>query len=855
MRISPPPLRTADGHHRDKRWPSWVELFFDLVFAGAASQLATALLDHLTLSTLVRFNVLFLMVWWLWAQFSFYADRHESDSAAYLSAFLAAAVLCVGLAASAPRAVAGQADGFIISVAGLRALQLLLYAQARRHIPATRALYSRYLICFGAGGALWLSSLATAGQPRYALWAAAIAVDGLGEMAMLSPSRWVPLNTWHLAERFQKFVLIVLGLSVAGLISAATLRRWSVPLALVLAAAVVTLTALWWAWIRAADRYALHGPREIVRFAVANLPIVAGIAASGAGLHQAILAADTTHIISIGPRAALYGGVSVYLAASFLMPASKPIPRVRAARLVTAAAIMCLVGTGAVVPPVYQIPALALLLTVGLVAEVRLDHRAGFNRSWDSGPIDVRYRWKRTEPQERHPWPDQVRPSPARRGRPGRRRTAWQVAWASVPVAVIVAVAAGALVMVTGKSNDALAQRADQSPATRGVMSGAATKGAGAAGPLAAGQSASTFPGYPGQHGTATVNSIASDGSVQIAVGSADGHAAIWRRDGGGPWTLFTSSSVISRTVGATLTSVTHGPAGWLAVGNIMPGGSSATGGPDTSPAALWPLVFTSWSSLHWRSATGAAVLSVPGVTMGAAAANASGYVVVGSQFTNGVPVDAMWWSTDLKNWYRGGDTIMSTTSSLSSGLPDSQIFAVSATPGGFIAVGSHNGCHTAWLTADGQHWLSYDVPKPRGTLTPMLRQVAVVGNLVVATGDIGADGGRYPVAVVSQDGGVHWEASSLGTTATFSGPQGTVTALTPDGSGFLAAGLFGPPGAQQAVTWTSPDGVTWSPALPAGSGTRQITALSSAGHSVISISSLTSQYGDRAVEETAPAP
>ena len=100
----------------------------------------------------------------------------------------------------------------------------------------------------------------------------------------------------------------------------------------------------------------------------------------------------------------------------------------------------------------------------------------------------------------------------------------------------------------------------------------------------------------------------------------------------------------------------------------------------------------------------------------------------------------------------------------------------------------------------------------------------------------------------------MHWEASSLGTAATFSGPQGTVTALTPDGSGFLAAGLFGPPGAQQAVTWTSPDGVTWSPAMPAGNGTRQITALSSAGRSVTSISSLTSQYGDRAVEVTAPA-
>jgi len=421
--------------------------------------------------------------------------------------------------------------------------------------------------------------------------------------------------------------------------------------------------------------------------------------------------------------------------------------------------------------------------------------------------------------------------------------------------------------MLTGKTNEVLAQRGNQSPATRemsrgalssgalssaAISSGAAAKGAGTVG------SPPNFPGYPGQPGTVTVNSVATDGTVQVAVGDADGHAAIWRRDGGGPWTLFTSSSVISHTVGATLTSVTHGPAGWLAVGNVMPGGPigpSVTGGSDTSGAAAHPLVFTSASSLHWRSATGVAAFSVPGVTVGAAAANASGFVVVGSKFTNGVPVDAMWWSADLKNWSRGGDTMMSSQSSISAGMRKSQVYAVSATPAGFIAVGSHNGCHTAWLTADGQHWMSYDIPKPHGTESPMLRQVAVTGNLVAAAGDIGVNGGRYPIAVVSQDGGVHWAQSSLGAPATYAGPQGTVTALTPDGSGFLAAGLVGPPGTQRAVTWTSPDGATWSAAMPASNQTRQITVLSSLGHELTSISSLTGPNGGQAVEVTAPAP
>ena len=371
IRISPPPLRTADGHSLERRRASWVELFFDLVFAGAVNQLAGTLQDHPDLITLARFAFFFVPVWWLWVQFSFYADRHESDDAAHRSVVLVVIVLCVGLAASAARAVSGDPAGFVVAFAAMRGLQLLLYARARKHLPATRALYGRYLICFGIGGALWLSSLAVGGPPRYAVWTAALAADAVGGLGMLSPRRQVPLNTWHLTERFELFVLIVLGESVARLISAATVRPWSIPLAVVLTAAVVTLATLWLAWIRSADHRALDSPRAIAWFAAANLPIVAGIAAGSAGLHIAILAADGATTIGIGPRAALYGGVSVCLLASAILPSGKMTGPARAARLGTSAAAMGLVFMGAIVLPVYLVPALTVVLALGLAAESR----------------------------------------------------------------------------------------------------------------------------------------------------------------------------------------------------------------------------------------------------------------------------------------------------------------------------------------------------------------------------------------------------------------------------------------------------------------------------------------------------
>ena len=401
VHLRPPPLRTANGHHRDERQASWLELFFDLVFAGAVGQLAGALQDHPTLGRLACFALVFAPVWWLWVQLSFYADRHESGDAAYRGAYLTAMLLCVGLGASAPRALAGDTTGFVIAFVLLRGLQLMLYGRARRHLPATRRLYGWYLMFFTTGGALWLASLAVPTPARYALWGAGLLTDAAGALAMLAPQRRVPLNTAHLADRFRLFVLIVLGESVARLISAAAQRPWSIPLAVVLAAALITLAALWLAWLTAASRDGLDGPVTTARFTAANLPIVAGIAAASAGLHLAILAADGATTIATGPRAALYGGVSICLLGTALLPSNKMAGWRRVSRLATSLAAMGLIFMGAIVLPVYLVPALAIILALGLAAEAHPGWQPAIMRRpktrQDARPRpEVMGRWRRS---------------------------------------------------------------------------------------------------------------------------------------------------------------------------------------------------------------------------------------------------------------------------------------------------------------------------------------------------------------------------------------------------------------------------------------------------------------------------
>ena len=411
------------------------------------------------------------------------------------------------------------------------------------------------------------------------------------------------------------------------------------------------------------------------------------------------------------------------------------------------------------------------------------------------------------EPDELYrAWQGSVRQASRAPGAPGApgprmtaagRRRAWQVVRVGVPAAVLVTVGAVALMMLTGKTNEMLASRGSQSAQS-------------AQSAPDAGGSPAAFAGYPGQHGTVMVNSIAAAGGIRLAVGAADGHPAIWRRAADGSWTLISaSSSAVSQRPGTdSLLSVAHGPAGWIAVGAADSQGSQQ------------PVVLTSADGATWQAVNSTA-FTAPGISVMGVTAGRSGYVVVGKQVSNGRTFAAMWWSADLRNWTGGSN------GGLDGRLESSAVYAVGATATGFVAAGTHGGCHTIWTSADGKNWSVYDVPRPPGATDALLQQVAVNGTRVVTAGYVVDKAGDAPVVVVSADGGKTWKQILL----TAPGGVGAVSTLTAAGNGFVAAGVTGPAGAQHAVTWSSPDGITWSAATPVSAG--QITALSAVGSTV----------------------
>jgi hypothetical protein len=328
------------------------------------------------------------------------------------------------------------------------------------------------------------------------------------------------------------------------------------------------------------------------------------------------------------------------------------------------------------------------------------------------------------------------------------------------------------------------------------------------------------------------VNGTAVAGDVQVAVGSANGYPAVWRKVAGGSWALVSSMALAGADPALrSLTSVTHGAAGWLAVG--APG----------------PVIATSADGTAWGVAGGNITQDLAGVSALAAASGPAGYVIVGKLVApGGSCVADVWWSQNLTSWTRAHDVNDATGSS--------QVLAVAASAHGFISAGSHEGKPALWITADGRSWKTIVLSPPAGVSHAVLQQVAVNGSRVVALGQVtdsaGAPAGA-PFAEFSADGGAHWRQVPFSAP----GPGTVVTALTAGASGFTAAGLVGQGSSQDVALWSSANGASWGPPQssgPHGTAGWQVTALTRSGTGVTGIGLLVTQQSQQMATLNLPA-
>jgi low temperature requirement protein LtrA len=292
IRISPPQLRTKDieGH----RTATWLELFYDLVFVVAVAILAARLLHDVTGPGIASYFGYFALLWWLWASHTYYADRYDTDDLVYRLLAAGQMMAIVVIAAALSPGDANSTRAFAFGYAASRILLLVMYWRAYRHVRETRDLVRGYLTGFGIAAVVWTASAFVPDDMRVALWAVALAIDLATPWVMRREQARVPFDVSHLPERFGLFTILVLGESIAAVVTGLSHSEWA-PLPTITAGlGVGVATTLWWLYFENAKGSVVRRDAEVRRawrptvWIYTHLPLAAALAASGVAMEKAV---------------------------------------------------------------------------------------------------------------------------------------------------------------------------------------------------------------------------------------------------------------------------------------------------------------------------------------------------------------------------------------------------------------------------------------------------------------------------------------------------------------------------------------------------------------------------------------
>jgi low temperature requirement protein LtrA len=315
--IRPPRLQTESEGERNA---TWLELFYDLVFVATVAMLGTRLVADTSLTGWFSYAAYFLLVWWLWASHTFYADRYDTDDLVYR--FLAGGqmVAMAILAASVSTGPAASTAVFAAAYAAARILLLLLYARAYRFVPATRTLVRGYLIGFGIGAAIWTASIFVPEPARFWLWGIALTVDLATPFVMRRAQAASPLDVSHLPERFGLFTILVLGEAIVAVAVGLGHVEWQWATTISGVFGLMIATGLWWIHFDNVDGRIVRrkgGGKawQPTVWIYSHLPLAIGLAMVGVGVEHAIVASDQHHHYTSPERWLLVGGVVLALSA------------------------------------------------------------------------------------------------------------------------------------------------------------------------------------------------------------------------------------------------------------------------------------------------------------------------------------------------------------------------------------------------------------------------------------------------------------------------------------------------------------------------------------------------------------
>ena len=379
--------RRADG---ESQHATTLELFYDLVFVFAITQVSHLLLEHLTWEGVGQALLVLLVVWWSWNYTTWVTNELDTGSVPVRLLLIALMLASLLMAVAIPQAFGDHAllfAGSYVAIQVGRHAFLTFAAAGPRTLERERA--GRILIWFVVAGTLWISGALVDGPARVVLWLAALALDYGAPLVLY----WVPglrrlsgaawnVGTEHFAERFQLFIIIALGETIV--ITGATTSELELDPARLVAfgLAFLATAAMWWLYFNYVARIAqrrleLSPDRTTLArdgYTYLHVVMVAGVILSAVG--DELVIAHPTDVLPTPEIAAVVAGPAVYLLAHalFRLRMTGSLSRKR-----LFAALACLaVGVVGVFVPALVVSA----LLVGVLALViGAEHVAAARRS------------------------------------------------------------------------------------------------------------------------------------------------------------------------------------------------------------------------------------------------------------------------------------------------------------------------------------------------------------------------------------------------------------------------------------------------------------------------------------------
>jgi low temperature requirement protein LtrA len=241
-----------------------LELFYDLVFVFAITQVSHLLLEHLDWTGVGQSALVLLVVWWAWNYTTWVTNELDPESTVVRIVLIGVMLASLLMAVAIPHAFGDRAllfAGSYVAIQVGRHLFLTFGAASAGTNERERA--ARILIWFVVAGVFWIAGALADGSTRTLLWLIALAIDYAAPLVTF----WVPglrritgeawdVKTSHFAERFQLFVIIALGESIV--LTGATTSALDLNGERVLAFAVAFLTtaAMWWLYFNYVARIA-----------------------------------------------------------------------------------------------------------------------------------------------------------------------------------------------------------------------------------------------------------------------------------------------------------------------------------------------------------------------------------------------------------------------------------------------------------------------------------------------------------------------------------------------------------------------------------------------------------------------